>query len=178
MKLETTLNEIRRMEPCRDGWGKLLASLSKTKADDEPVSFRHILRSNGPYDLLWSLRVLPPEMDNDVRLLICDLVEPAMRVVPDGEARPQEAINAARAFARGEITERELAAASDAARAAAWAAASDAARDASWAAARVSACDAASEAAWAATWDAASDASWSAMALKSEHWLDEMEARE
>ena len=65
-----------------------------------------------------------------------------------GDDRPRKAIEAARAFARGEIT--------DAARAAAGAAARAAAGDAAW--------DAAWDAARAAAWDAAGDAAKKALA--------------
>ena len=166
----TTLNEIRKHHPCKDGWEMLLKSLGKTKADDEQISFEYILNSNGIDDALWCLRVLPESMDSNIRLLVCDLVEPAMQYVLDGETRPQEAIRIARAYANGEASIEELGAAADAAWAAAdaadaaWAAedAADAARaaeDAAWAAR--SAARAAEDAAWAAetaAWAAARDA--------------------
>ncbi len=57
--MKTTLNEIRKYEPCESGWIKLLTYLNKTKADDDPVSFITILESNGIRDALWCLRVLP-----------------------------------------------------------------------------------------------------------------------
>ena len=83
-------------------------------------------------------------------------------------------IEAKRQWLRGEITDKELAAAWDAARAAAWAAARGAARDAAsaaawaaawgaaWGAARAAAWAAASAAAWAAASAAAWDAAWGA----------------
>jgi hypothetical protein len=43
----TTLAAIRAWKPCASGWRKLLATLGKTKADDEPLSFAVILESNG-----------------------------------------------------------------------------------------------------------------------------------
>jgi hypothetical protein len=102
------------------------------------------------------------------------------------DARPRKAIEAARAYERGEITRAQLdaawaaarAAAGDAAGDAAWDAARDAAgaaaraaaRDAAWdaardaagAAARAAARDAARDAAGAAAWAAARDAAWAA----------------
>ena len=98
--------------------------------------------------------------EQEQRLIAADFAE---RVLPLFEARypdddrPRKAIDAARAYGRGEITKEQLAAASDAAWAA-WAAAG-AASDAVWDA---------SDAAWAArdaAWDAAgaaSDAAWDA----------------
>ncbi len=94
------------------------------------------------------------------------------------DSRPRNAIEAARASQRGEITKEQLAAAGAAAwdaagaaawaaawaaaRAAAWAAARDAVWDAAWAAAGAAAWAAARAAAWAAAWDAARDAVWDA----------------
>lgn len=131
----TTLNAIRAHHPCgirrndTDGFRKLLNHLGKTEPDDEPLSFLTILDSNGLDDALWCLRALPAEWDNAIRLLVCDLVEPAMKYTTD--PRSQTAVDTARRFARGEATEEELAAACDAA----WDAALDA-YDAAWAAAR------------------------------------------
>jgi hypothetical protein len=92
------------------------------------------------------------------RLFAADCAE---RVLPIFERErpnddgPRKAIEAARAFARGEIDRQQLAAAW----AAAWAAAGDAAWAAAWAAARAAAWaaagDAARAAAWAAAWAAA-----------------------
>jgi hypothetical protein len=56
MAYYTTLNKIRQHSPCKDGWGKLLRSLGKTEADDEPLSLITILDSNGLDDALWCLR--------------------------------------------------------------------------------------------------------------------------
>ena len=35
--ITTTLNKIRAHGPCPEGWTKLLNTLGKTKADDEPL---------------------------------------------------------------------------------------------------------------------------------------------
>jgi hypothetical protein len=97
------------------------------------------------------VRKLDTWNERTARLFAADCAEKVLPIFekqyPNDE-RPREAIEAARAYARGEIGN----AASDAARAAAWAAARYAASDAAWDAARY----AASEAAWAA----ASDAAW------------------
>ena len=141
MTYTTTLNAIRKHSPCRDGWNKLLAHLGKTKADDDPLSLLTVLESNGLDDALWCLRALPPEADDAVRLLVCDLVEPAMKLTKD--PRPAKALKVARLFAFGKATRVELNAARDAAWDAARAAARDAARDAAGYAARAAAGDAA-----------------------------------
>ena len=82
----------------------------------------------------------------------CVFAEGALRIANVTDPRSWAAIDAKRKWLRGEITDKELAAA--------WAAARDAAWDAAWAAARA--------AAWAAAWDAAWDAAWAAQ----NDWLE------
>jgi len=102
--------------------------------------------------------------DRSARLFAADCAERVLPIFegeyPDDD-RPRKAIEAARAFANGNITESELAAAGDAAEDAAWAA-GDAAEDAAGDAAR----DAAGDAAWDAARDAAgaAGAAWAARA--------------
>ena len=138
--ITTTLKAIRQHRPCglehgsANGYQKLVKFLGKDYGDDTPIRFSQIVESNGVDDAYWCLRALPEEHDNEVRLLLADVAE---RVLHTYEAvhpnckKPRQAIEAARAYARGEISKKELAAARDAA----W----DAARDASLAAARVAA---------------------------------------
>ena len=57
--ITTTLNRIREHQPCTDGWAKLLAYLGKTKADDDPLPYAVILKSNGLDDALWCCRAEP-----------------------------------------------------------------------------------------------------------------------
>ena len=83
--------------------------------------------------------------ETTARLFAADCAETALQFIPEAHRDPfVAAINAARGFARGEISDRE--------RDAAWAAAWTAARVAAWAAAW----DAAGAAARAAAWDAQS----------------------
>ena len=154
MTITTTLSAIRAHGPCRSGWVKLNKALGPDWGD-KPVSFRQILASNGLDDALWCLRVLPPEMEGQIRLLACDFAETALKYVPAGEDRPRLAIETARRFVAGSATCEELAAAGAAARAAAWAAA--------WAAR-----DAAGDAAW--------DAAWDEQCQIFARWLDQFEA--
>ena len=101
--------------------------------------------------MIWLLaRTSLDQNDPRLRLMACDFAEAALVYVPAGEDRPRRAIEVARAFARGEATREEMAAAWAAARSAAWDAARDAAGDAAG--------DAARDAAWAAAWAAARDA--------------------
>ena len=88
----------------------------------------------------------------------CCNAEVALLVAEIEDSRCWEAIEAKRAWLRGEISDKELAAAWAAARDAAW----DAARAAAWAAARAVAWDAAWDADRAAAWDAAWVAAWDA----------------
>jgi len=157
----TTLNAIRAANPCTDGWTKLLSTLGKTRADDEPLDLLTVLDSNGLDDALWVLSYAMP----DDRLARHFQAWCAEQVVHHFEAerpddhrvrnqiamlRSDEASDEERAAARAAAMD----AARDAAWAAAWAAARAAARDAGW--------DAARDAAWAAARDAAWDAAWDA----------------
>ena len=110
MHIFTTLNEIREHSPCPTGWSKLLKSLDKTHADDEPLALEHILDSNGLDDALWALRAVKGH-DKELRLFACQC---ARRVLPIFEEkypeddRPRKAIKAAEAFALGRIDKAEL----------------------------------------------------------------------
>jgi hypothetical protein len=99
--------------------------------------------------------------ERTARLAAADFAEAVLPIYEakyPNDDRPRKAIEAARAFANGEIDT----AARDAARDAAW----DAAEAAAWAAARDAARDAAEAAAWDAAWAAARaaarDAAWAA----------------
>lgn len=145
--MQTTLNKIKSDSPCEDGWKKLLNHLGKTEADDEVLELRTILESNGIDDTIWAFRAVEGK-DKEIRLFAADcaeLVLPIFEKQYPNDDRPRKAIQSARDYANGVISEKELAAAWAAARDA-WAAAWDA-----WDAAR-----AAWDAAWAATWAAAS----------------------
>ena len=90
----------------------------------------------------------------------CRCAERALSRVEHPDSRSVAAIEAKRAWMKGEISDAELAVAS----AAAWDAARDAAdtADAAWDAARAAAWAAAMDAAWAAAWAAAWDDAWAA----------------
>jgi hypothetical protein len=168
--MNTTLNKIRKHSPCTNGWEKLLRTLGKTKADDEPLSLITILDSNGLDDALWCLRAVDGH-EKEKRLFAVWCARQVQHLMKD--KRSLDALDVAERFANGDATLVELDAAyaaADAARSAAWiAAAMDAAMDAAWDAARYAAwaaadaaMDAASAAARDAAWDAARDAAWDA----------------
>ena len=169
----TTLNRIRERGPCAVRWKKLLAHLGKTTADDEPLAYAEILKSNGLDDALWCLRA-EPQHSREWRLFAVRCARRVQHLMTD--PRSIAALDVAERHAGRLATDDELAAAGDAAWAAAWdaarAAAWDAARATAWAAARATAWAAAGDAAWYAArdaawyaaWDAAMDAAMDAMA--------------
>jgi hypothetical protein len=141
--MKTTLNKIREHSPCVTGWSKLLTYLGKTKADDEPLSIATIVESNGLDDALWCLRAVEGR-DKEIRLYAVWCARQVQHLMK--HPRSLAALDVAEAYAHGNATDKELAAARDAAWAAAW----DAEWDAEWAAARVLAWVVAGDAARAA----------------------------
>lgn len=171
MTITTTLNRIREHSPCESGWKKLLAGLGKTKADDEPLPFSKIIEINGLEDALWCCRV-EPQHAKEWRLFAVWCARQVQHMMTD--ERSIAALDVAERFANGTATEKELAAAWDAARDA-WAArsATGAARSAAWAA--EVAAGAAARTTWADAGEAARSAAeeaWNAA------WADAGEAAE
>ena len=164
--MKTTLNKIRKHNPCTNGWEKLLVYLGKTKADDEPLSIATIIDSNGLDDALWCLRAVEGH-DREIRLYAVWCARQVQHLLTD--QRSLDALDVAERYANGQATEAELkdasAVACYAAKAACYAAYA-AMRAASWD-------DAAWSAAEAAAW-AARDAVWSA----AEGARDEMRKRQ
>jgi hypothetical protein len=152
--MKTTLRKIREHSPCREGWEKLLRSLGKTQADDEPLSIATVVESNGLDDALWCLRAVRGH-DKELRLYAVWCARQVQHLMTD--RRSLEALDVAEAYTHGNATVAELGAAWDAA----WAAARDAAWDAAWdarVAARAAAWTAKDEA-WAAARAASSSSS-------------------
>ena len=135
----TTLNAIRAKSPCRDGWEKLLKSLGKTAADDEPISLLTVLDSNGLDDALWVLSYAMPDdrLARHFQAWCADQVLHLFEAKFPNDSRVSDQIEMLKNDAADDA---ERAAAGAAARAAAWAAR---------AAARAAARDAAGDA-WAA----------------------------
>lgn len=126
MPFMTTLDEIREHSPCTEGWTKLLGTLGKTKADDEPLSLLTILDSNGIDDALWCARAFKGH-DRDFRLFAVWAARQVQHLMTD--PRSLNALDVAEQFANGLCD--------DAAGDAAWGAACEAA----WDAARASQAD-------------------------------------
>jgi len=164
--ITTTLAEIRKHQPCKDGWIKLCKNLGGIRkyGKNTPVTFQQIYESNGYDDALWCLRTTDKKHPNLWRHFAVDCAKQVEHLMKDKRSR--NALFVARNYAEGQATAEELyaarAAAEAAARAAVWAAAEAAAWCAAEAAARAAAGDAAWAAAEAAAWAAARDAAGAA----------------
>lgn len=145
--MRTTLNRIRKHQPCRDGWEKLLRHLNKTQPDDEPLPLEEILDSNGFNDALWCLRAVEGH-DREMRLYAVWCARQVQHLMTD--PRSVAVLDVAERYARGQASQEKLKGAWVAAwEAAAWDAAG--AARAAWVAARAAWVAAAAwEAAWAA----------------------------
>jgi hypothetical protein len=130
--MKTTLNAIRSHNPCAEGWKKLLQHLGKTEADDEPLSIREILTSNGLDDALWCLRAVEGH-NKEIRLLAVAYARQVQHLMTD--PRSIASLDVAERHAHGQATNDELTEALAAARDAARDAAKNAAKNAAWAAA-------------------------------------------
>jgi len=165
--LTFTYDRVAALRPSAD---MLLAATEKLGGvavwKERAVSFREMADAGILFDDLVRLATEASQLDPDIaRRVKLWGADCAAHVLPiferemPGDTRPREAIEAARGFARGTVSDAALAAARDATmdatRAAAWAAA----RAAAWAA-RAAARDAASAAAWVATRAAARAAAW------------------
>ena len=151
-----TVEQFKKFRPCwletaegREKFARIAAIKNEWTALDV-LNLPDVLAE----DKLWS--VLREEFIDAPILheFACRCAEYALSFVASPDPRSIAAIEAKRKWLRGEITDAELAAAWDAARAAA----SDAAWDAAWDAARAAASDAAGDAAWDAAMYAARDA--------------------
>ena len=128
----TTLNKIRENSLCRNGWEKLLKSLDKTQADDEPLSLMYVLESNGIEDAIWCLRCFDYK---EYCLFLADVAESALSIYKEKypeDNRVDECIKAIRDYHAGDVDIEFLKAAADVADAAADVADADAARKLKW----------------------------------------------
>ncbi len=103
--MTTTLNEIQKHDPCKNGWKRLLRSFGKREADDEPLSLIHILESNGIKDAIWCLRCVEGE-DKRIRLFAVACVREVQHLMIDKKSL--QVLDIAERFANGHATEEEL----------------------------------------------------------------------
>ena len=138
MTKAVTIDQVMDWQPC-EGYSREF--VTRLFAGREQLTARDIVALEIPAeDRLWAL--LHPEFLTDAQMhaLACDYAEQVVHLCGD-DPRPRAAIEAKRAWLRGEISDGDLAAAWAAAWDAAWAAAGAAARDAAWAAAKAAAWD-------------------------------------
>jgi hypothetical protein len=149
-----TYEELRNLNPCPESMIRVTKLMGGAeKWNGRKISAYEARAAGATFsDIVWAASAVA-QNDKDVeRRMRLWLADCAARVLPifekecPDDARPRQAIIAARRFARGETDAAAMNAAWAAARDAAWDAARNAARDAAWAAA------------WAAAWDAARDA--------------------
>ena len=106
--MQTTLSAIRKHSPCSSGWAKLLKTLNKTQADDEPLEFSVILTSNGLADAIWCLRALDGK-DKEIRKFAIFCARQNYHLLTDERSR--KAIEVAEAFVNDDASKDELKAA-------------------------------------------------------------------
>ena len=141
----TTLNEIKYHSPCKSGWVDLLKYLGKTQADDVPLGFDMIVKSNGLEDALWCLKTIEDnhQVSRKFALWYARQIE-----YLNTDPRVKNCNDVTQRFINGDATQEELATA----RAAAWDA-------------RATACDAALVAR-AAAGATVVDAAWAALVAR------------
>jgi len=157
--LYTTFRLAKEAKACRESYLKFARFKGGIKkwGKDNPFPLTEVIDVCGIEDAVWCLRCTTTSSEKIARLFACDYVEHVLAIYEKqypNDNRPRQAIETARAFANGKVSQEELDAASSAAKDAA----SAAAWDAAWATR-----DAASAAAWAATW-ATSAATWATSA--------------
>jgi len=123
--MRTTLSEIRKHQPCKERWEKLLRHLNKTRPDDEPLSLETVLDANGLAGAIWCLRAVEGH-DREIRLFAVWCARQVQHLMTD--PRSVAALDVAERYARGQASAAELKAAASVS--AAW----EAAARAAWAA--------------------------------------------
>ena len=171
--MKLTLKEIKKANPCTDGWNKLLKGLGKTEADDEPLKLKTILEINDLSDACWVAdRVLG--LEKELRLYAFWNAKQSKKYVQD-KKKYDKVLNTVNLFAYGAVSAsaRQLALTSASASTSAsalastkrlaWDIVSASASASAWASAYVSTSDAVSASAYASanelTWVSARELS-------------------
>lgn len=105
--MKTTLRAIKNHEPYSSLLKTLLSNLGKTEADNEQISLRTVLESNGLCDAVWCLRAVDG-FDREKRLFAVFCSKQARRLTKN--KRCLKAIKVAERYANGLATDDELAA--------------------------------------------------------------------
>ena len=117
--LTTTLKKIKKHNPCgikkEDDYGykKLLTYLGKTKADDKPLPYAIILKSNGIDDALWCCRC-EPQYEKHWRTFALWCARQVQHLMID--QRSIDCLDTYERYVRGKATIQQVAAARDAAK--------------------------------------------------------------
>ncbi len=106
--MQTTLNEIKKHNPCSPSWVKSLIYLNKTKADNEPIDFMTIHKAVGIKYAVWCLET---QDYRDYCLFLADVAESVLPIFeaeyPD-EKVFRQTIKAIRDWYNGDITKEQL----------------------------------------------------------------------
>jgi hypothetical protein len=161
--LTTSFHKLRAASACTPRYQHLRTAMGPGYGDHKRINLLTVLEHNGIEDALWAMCATYEDCEKVARLMAADFAELALvewnKYYPN-DNRPALAVQAARDFANGLITD----GARSAAESAAWSAAESAAWSAAWSAARSAARSAAESAAWSAARSAAESAAWSAQA--------------
>lgn len=106
IRATVTLNSIKANYPCQSGWDAFLERFGSLDPDT-PVPLLQCLESNPVADVIWALRAVEQDISAVLPLIAADFAESVLPIFeerfPD-DKRPRQAIEAARAFTRGEIS--------------------------------------------------------------------------
>ena len=109
---KVTLNQIKKVRPCKEGWETLLKGLNKTKPDDVEFDVFKIIETNNLDDCLWVLcEVL--NLQKELRLFAYWNANQCLKYIPNKEKQEyRKVINTVNMHAYGFVD--------DYARASAW----------------------------------------------------------
>ena len=108
--METTLKKLKKHNPCRSSWDRLLESLDKTEPDNEPLKLRYILDLLGVQDAIWAFRAIDGYRKEQI-LFIADCAEHVLHIYEEKYPKntaPRAAILATRNYANGKISKEKL----------------------------------------------------------------------
>jgi hypothetical protein len=110
-KLTTTLNLCKQNNACRTGYDTLVAFLGPDYGMDKPINLVTILESNGIKDTIWALRATKQDSKYISRMFAADCAESVLHYYEDkypNDNRVRKCIQAARDYAEGKISLKEL----------------------------------------------------------------------